>query len=270
MHACGRKSIATPGCWGTESASNSPDNIGKTVDEAEEVLRNSSLPIFKRGGLITRVCHSQEKCPDGRTQPVLVAQTLNPAGLGEALESVIAFEQYDARSKTKSRPAHASDLLLKTFLERGKRSGLKDLTGLTDIPLVRRDGSLLDSPGYDEATGIYYWPSGLSLDIPAKPTLMDAKEAVAVLQHLLRDFPFQTESDESAGVSTLLSAVTRPTLGATPMHVFTAPTPGSGKSLLANVVTMVATGNQASFITQGPTDEELEKRLLRRCSRGAK
>jgi putative DNA primase/helicase len=238
----------------------SPDNIGETVDNTEEVLRQSSLPIFRRGGFIVRAGQYDEKSADGETQQVLVAQNLNTAGLGEALESVIRFEQYDAR-KRGMKPVHAPDLLLKTFLERGKLSGLKPLTGVTDFPLLRRDGSLLDIPGYDEATGIYYQPSRLTLDIPDDPTLDDAKKAIETLNQLIRDFPFTSEVDRAAAISAFVSAVNRPTLGATPLHALTAPTPGSGKSLLASLVTIVSTGSLPSFITQGPDEEELEKRV---------
>jgi putative DNA primase/helicase len=238
----------------------SPDNIGETVSKAEDALRTSSLPIFRRGDFIVRAGQSDEKSPGGETQRVLTAQKLNVAGLGEALESVIRFEQYDARKKG-TKPVHAPDLLLKTFLERGKLSGLKPLTGITDIPLVRHDGSLLDAPGYDEATGIYYQPSGLTLDIAEDPTLDDAKEATETLKHLIRDFPFQSKVDMAAAISAFISAVNRPTLGSSPMHAFTSPTPGSGKSLLATLVTIISTGSLPSFITQGADDEELEKRV---------
>ena len=238
----------------------SPDNIGETVDKAEEVLRNASLPIYRRAGLIVRAGQYCEKLASGESQHVLVAQPLNAAGLGEVMESVMRFEQYDARKKG-NKSVHAPDLLLKTFLERGKLSGLKPLTGVTDIPLIRRDGSLLDVPGYDEATAIYYKPSGLTLDIPEEPTLDDAKEAIKTLRDLIRDFPFQSDVDEAVAISAIISAVNRATLGATPLHAISATTPGSGKSLLATGVTIVATGSLPSFITQGQNDEEFEKRI---------
>jgi putative DNA primase/helicase len=115
--------------------------------------------------------------------------------------------------------------------------------------------------GYDEPTGIYYWPSELALDIPEHPTLDDAHQAVQTLRHLIRDFPFQSAVDEAAAISAFISAVNRPTLGATPLHAASSPMPGSGKSLLATLVTIVASGSPPSFITQGPNDEELEKRI---------
>jgi putative DNA primase/helicase len=240
----------------------SPDNIGETVDKAEEVLRNSYLPIFKRAGFVVRAGQYDEKTANGRRQLVLAAQELSAAGLGEVLERVVIFRQRDARLKGKSlKSVHAPDLLLKTFLERGKLSGLKQLTGVTDIPLIRRNGTLIDIPGYDEATGIYYKPSNLALDISENRTLDDANGAIETLRHLTRDFPFKSDADEAAAISAFISAVNRPTLGATPLHAFSSPTPGSGKSLLATVVTIVATGSLPSFITQGPNDEELEKRI---------
>jgi hypothetical protein len=45
------------------------------------------------------------------------------------------------------------------------------------------------------------------------------------------------------------------------MHAFTAPTPASGKSLLATIATIIATGSLPYFITQGEKEEELEKRI---------
>ncbi len=240
----------------------SPDNIGETVDRAEEVLRNSHLPIFKRAGFIVRVGQYAEILADEQKQLVLSAQELGSAGLGETLERVIQFEQHDARRKGNgTKPIHAPELLLKTFLERGKLSGLEPLTGVSDIPLMRRDGTLLDVPGYDEATGIYLKLSGLTLDIPENPTVDDAMGAVETLRHLTRDFPFRSEVDQAAAISAFISAVNRPTLGPTPLHAFSAPTAGSGKSLLATLVTIVATGSLPSFITQGQDDEEFEKRI---------
>jgi putative DNA primase/helicase len=230
----------------------SSDNIGETVDKAEEVLRNSHLSIFQRAGFIVRAGQYTEKTPDRRAQPVLSAHELSTAGLGEVLERVIQFEQPDARRKKGMRQVHAPELVLKTFLDRRQLSGLATLTGVTDIPLIRRNGTLLDVPGYDEATGIYYYPSGLALDIPEDPSLDDAMQAVETLRYLIRDFPFQSDVDEAAAVSAFISAVNRPTLGATPLHAFSAPTPGSGKSLLATLVTILATGSLPSFITQGP------------------
>jgi putative DNA primase/helicase len=48
---------------------------------------------------------------------------------------------------------------------------------------------------------------------------------------------------------------------AAPLHAFTAPTPGTGKSLLVDIAAMLATRQPMPVISQGRTEEELEKRL---------
>jgi hypothetical protein len=45
------------------------------------------------------------------------------------------------------------------------------------------------------------------------------------------------------------------------MHAFTAPTAGSGKSMLVDLASVIASGREAGVIAQGKTEEELEKRL---------
>jgi putative DNA primase/helicase len=46
-----------------------------------------------------------------------------------------------------------------------------------------------------------------------------------------------------------------------PVHAFTAPTPGTGKSYIADVVAAIISGRWCPVITTGRTEEELEKRL---------
>ena len=238
----------------------SADNIGETANICEQILRDSHLRVFQRAGTIVEVSRCQEKTTDGRVFEILAAAPLGKAALGETLERVIAFQQYDAR-KRKLKPVHAPDLLLNTLIERGKRSSLAALTAVTDVPLIRRNGRVLDVPGYDEVSGIYYFPSGCSAHVSQSPSRDEAIGAVGLLRTLICDFPFSSVIDEAVALSAFLSAVNRPSLGPTPLHALSAPTPGSGKSLLARVITHVATGSEASFITQGGDDEELEKRI---------
>jgi hypothetical protein len=60
----------------------------------------------------------------------------------------------------------------------------------------------------------------------------------------------------------MLTAVCRKMLRTAPLHGFTAPTMGTGKSLIADVVAMIATGREAPVMSQGSSEEEDEKRLL--------
>ena len=63
-------------------------------------------------------------------------------------------------------------------------------------------------------------------------------------------------------LSAVLTALCRRTLRTAPMHAFSAPTMGTGKSLLADIVSIIATGRAPACVSQGKNDEEEEKRLL--------
>jgi putative DNA primase/helicase len=53
----------------------------------------------------------------------------------------------------------------------------------------------------------------------------------------------------------------RRSLPTAPMHAFSAPVAGSGKSLLVDIASVIATGHEAGVISQGTSDAEMDKRL---------
>ena len=66
------------------------------------------------------------------------------------------------------------------------------LKGVTEVPLVKPDGTLLDTPGYDKKLKIFYDPSEdlKNLEIPEYCTQDDAINAAKVLQYVIAEFPF--------------------------------------------------------------------------------
>jgi hypothetical protein len=159
-------------------------------------------------------------------------------------------------------PSHiVSDLLgAPTF-------GWPFLRRLTAIPSLTAAGRLLTAPGYDASSQLYYAPaSELPISVPASPTRQDIDAAVALLRDdLLRDFPFADESDRAHAVSCLLLGFVRDHIvGPTPLHIIEKPTPGTGATLLLEVVTRILTGRSAPLMTEASTDEEFRKRITAR------
>ncbi|MGQ4358893.1 bifunctional DNA primase/polymerase [Streptomyces sp. SAS_272] len=114
---------------------------------------------------------------------------------------------------------------------------LLPLRGIVTSPVVRPDGTLVQSPGYDRATGLYLHPR-----IPLRrlaPQVSD--EAVQrakdiVLNQMLADFPFVDDSDRAQYLGALLSPIIRPYVpGPTPLVVITGTSQASGKTLLKDV-----------------------------------
>ena len=92
---------------------------------------------------------------------------------------------------------------------------------------------------------------------------MPLTDAVAWLRdELLADFPFVAEVDRTHAVAALLLPFVRPAIdGPTPLHLIEAPTEGTGKSLLADVIVRVATGRASQPTTLPRGDDSTRKKL---------
>ncbi len=114
---------------------------------------------------------------------------------------------------------------------------LPTLRGVVTSPVIRPDGSLLDSLGYDRATGLYLEPRVPLRRLAPQVTRdsLDRAKAI-VLDQVLKDFPWVAASDRAHYLGALLTPILRPYFhGATPMFVLTATAAGSGKSLLKDI-----------------------------------
>ncbi len=137
------------------------------------------------------------------------------------------------------------------------------LTGILEAPTLRRDGSLLDQPGYDETTGLLLLPpAGLVVTVQAEPTIEEVEVARDRLLDVLTDFPFQQPHHKSAAFAAILTAVARTAIdGPCPLFLINATTPGSGKTLLADVIGLIAEGRDIAHQPYSDNDEEMRKRI---------
>jgi hypothetical protein len=69
---------------------------------------------------------------------------------------------------------------------------------VTDIPVLRPDGSVFSSPGYDPETEMFYSDAGIDVDILEKPDHDDAVRACNRLFDAVRDFPFESVEHQAA------------------------------------------------------------------------
>jgi hypothetical protein len=84
---------------------------------------------------------------------------------------------------------------------------------------------------------------------------------MARLEAPIREFPFVDDAARSVARSAMLCSVVRGQLRTCPMHIFDAPTAGSGKSKLAEIAGIIATGVAPSVVTYSGDQEENEKRF---------
>jgi putative DNA primase/helicase len=137
------------------------------------------------------------------------------------------------------------------------------VAGVITTPTLRPDGTVLNRPGYDPATQLWYKPdSQLSMPpLQENPTREQAGVALALLTDLLVEFPLASGVDPAVALATILTAVLRGGFGVVPMTLLRAPDVGTGKSFLADLISTIARGQICPVITNAKSIEEMEKRL---------
>lgn len=137
------------------------------------------------------------------------------------------------------------------------------LTRIVHAPSFTDGDLLLSEPGYHPSAKIYYDPGRNVVvpPVPATPTDDDLARAKAtVFDDLLIDFPFVSDADRAHAVALLLLPFVRELIsGPTPLHLIEAPTMGTGKGLLAEMLLFPALGVSPTAMTEAATDEEWGK-----------
>ncbi len=235
--------------------------IESVVNAAEKALVSSRRGVYQRGGQIVAIGETPVVTATGREISAQRIYGVQDHALLEHLAAAAVWERHDARKDDVVRcmpPMWAA----RTLSERAGRLKLPVLAGVIGAPTLRPDGSILDQPGYDQATGLLFDPQGAVFPkVPQSPTREDAAVALKKLVDLVATFPFVSVADRAVALSGLLTAVVRQALPTAPMHAFSAPTAGSGKSLCVDLCAILATGRECGVLAQGRTEEETEKRL---------
>ncbi len=238
------------------------NDIERIVDEAEGALIRAGRGLYQRDGKLVSVERVPAVAAHGQRLRVQRIYERGERALQEDLSSAATFEKWDARSDR----FVATDppmTIVKTLQERRGRLRLPVLAGVVNAPTMRPDGSLLTEPGYDANTGLLFDPLGVSFPaILDRPTRGDAEKALTVLSDLIRDFPFVKPQHRAVALSAILTAPIRRSLPAAPLHAYTAPVAGSGKTKLLDIAGVIATGSEAPVTAPGKDEEELEKRLV--------
>lgn len=139
----------------------------------------------------------------------------------------------------------------------------RKLTAVCTAPILRPDGSVLDTPGHDEKTGLLYVTSEVNPpSVPHSPTEVEALDALALLWQPFRKFPLVDPVSVGVLISALLAAALRPSLPTCPAYGFDAPSAGTGKTLIAKCVAALGTGGDVPVLPPAKDEDEWRKRLF--------
>ena len=102
------------------------------------------------------------------------------------------------KDKDQLTPAHVPKWAVQALAGRGTWPDIRPIEGVTETPMLRPDGTVLDQPGYDNMMGLLYEPNAEFPTIPVNPNRDDAKNAAVALLNLVQDFPFADFTDQVA------------------------------------------------------------------------
>ncbi len=231
-------------------------------DEAIQALELSNTPphLFYRSAIPVRIRK------DERDRPFI--EPMTEAAMRHELTKSADFYEMSSRG---NRPVDPPLSITRDVMSRDDLP-FPPLGGIIEVPALRPDGTILDTPGYDWPTGVYYAPApGLTVPpIPINPTAEETEQARALLDEAIADFPFVDDASRDNARALIITPLLRPAIsGATPMAVADAPQAGTGKTMLINVSAIISTARPAA-LEHMPTDEaEMDKRLTSSAMEGA-
>jgi hypothetical protein len=236
------------------------------VNEAALDALSRDQQLYQHGGTLVYVVSGGKKvgavsrpadCPRIATLPAPV--------LRERLTRAVRFMTVVGTNNGRSEivDAHPPAWSVKAIHTRGIYPGIRPLKGIVEVPILRADGTILDTPGYDTETGLLYLPNGQPPRVSANPSAQEVRAARDLLLDLVCDFPFEGPAHRSSWLSSLFTPLGRHAFdGPAPLHLFDANVRGSGKTLLAEISALIVTGRDIARTPNPRNDEESRKLIL--------
>ena len=173
----------------------------------------------------------------------------------------------------KENPCDPSVQLVEGVLTVGAKKDINPITGFVDHPIIDSKLRLLSKKGYDklmELLGVFDHSKFDFSDSKLSPN--EVTSNLTRLYAPFTEFDLAGPDDKSILVAAIFSAVVRQALPTCPAFGFDAPMQGSGKTLLAETIAIIGSGEKAPALAPGRSDydEEFRKRLLTLLMAGEK
>jgi hypothetical protein len=260
-----------------------PTDPKRMAREAEAALLASGKAIYQQNGKLVRVVRLDRPSEGRAVTRDAGAVVLHPANATWLTGEFMAAAKWTRRTKKGASPIPLPRSVADTYGEMVDEWRVPPLLGTVETPTLYRRGDgfgLLQTPGYDPASGLYYDPGNVVFPpIPVRPT---KREAVAALERfllLLASFPFVPDdvTDEwepardegvrpsrarSVAISAWLTGLIRRSMESAPLHAIDAVSPGTGKGYLVRVLSTILTGRRAAAMPWIRSEEEQRKRIL--------
>ncbi len=235
-------------------------SLPSITDQAIKALVAKNWPpeLFIRSGNIAKIINTKEKDNRGRIYNRPIIKLVNEPILRDHLgRSANYIKVVKKKGELESIPAIPPRELVQNVLVQDNLP-LPLLRGITQAPIMRWDGSIFSTPGYDDATSLYYAPEGnfKLAHVPDNPSPGEVKAAVELLRDVIQDFPFDSKASQANLIAAIITTALHDLIdGHIPMLLVDKPLQGTGATLLTDVISIIATGKTATIKTAPKGDD---------------
>lgn len=231
-----------------------PDEItARIVYALHEANEGTEPAIFQRSGGLVAVHYNGDCDPSLR-----VLETIS---LRQLIDRCCMFVRRTvADGVVNNAPTDVSDSVIKKVLMYPEFP-FPNLTEITTVPGMRKDGTVCQTPGFDKASGRLSFFSVEDLRLVSdKPSKEELDEAVCLVNKMLAGFPFEEDGSRANAVGMLITPFVRSMhKGLVPLHCVSARTKGTGKSKLCEVCISVRGKDSPEGYAIPEKTEELNK-----------
>jgi len=232
----------------------------RVIDEGIAVLARQG-ELYQRGTCLVQVTEGVEP-PRGiaRAKDAPRIALARHARIRELLAAGADWLRPPGEGEVKQ--VHPPDWVVKGIDARGQWRGIRRLESVVEVPVLRADGSIVQTPGYDESTGLLFRPQIPFLPVADSLGLDEARRALTALLEVVADMPFASEAHRAAWLAATLTPQARFAFhGPAPLFLIDANVRGCGKSLLTDCTSEITAGREMARMALPRDDDELRKRI---------
>jgi len=231
---------------------------------AEAAAALASDPeIYQRGGMLVRIINDKANDNGIRWSAGPRIDLLPREILRERLAKAAAWKKVSVgrSGQLREQADHPPQWCIGAVHARGEYPGIRHLHAVVQHPVLRPDGTVVCTSGYDAQSGLYLHLNE-SIAVPNHPTRQEVQEACSNLLDIVSDFPFESPAHKAGWLAGLLTPLARFAFeGPAPLFLVDANVRGAGKGLLLQTLGLIVNGREPTIATYTKDEDELRKRI---------
>ncbi|MBN1458340.1 MAG: hypothetical protein JXA57_02305 [Armatimonadetes bacterium] len=232
-------------------------DMSRLAWEAIRAAGEEEPQLFRYAGMLARL----ERDDSGRLQPV----AMNVDRMRHLLARLASWHRFRARRGDEGGfqdvpTVPPLDVVRDVLAEPSPE--VPTLERVVTCPIILTSGEIAREAGYYPAGRIFADPEVEVGPIPESPTDEEIAVARDLLLDVIADFPFVGASDRAGAFAMMIEPVVRSLIGEpTPLRLIAKPTPGTGATLMVDVISRIAQGRAPMVIAEGQDEDEWRKRI---------